>query len=139
MGGDINVKTGQKIEGYERVFNCDIEGKIPLKDNEVDSVFSNSVFEYLDDMHTALRECLRVAKKRVIICSPNSKTLRLRHFLLRYPLSSERNYIDAKVLKNMGQREGVSTNIFYVSNKYHWLRNLFGKYLSGGIIAVYEK
>jgi hypothetical protein len=40
MGGDLNVKDNQKIEGYSKVIKCDIEKNIPLNDKSVDSIVS---------------------------------------------------------------------------------------------------
>lgn len=135
IGGDLNIEPGQRIQGYEEVFKCDIEKFIPLEANEVDSVVSISVFQYLHDVDKAFRQCLRVAKERVIINVPNSKLLQIQHA----PNPDKLNYIDSKVLRDLGKKYGVKCKIIYLSNKFDSLRKLLGHYLSGGIIAIYTK
>lgn len=47
--------------------------KIPFKDNYFDTVISIFVFHHCTDAYSALKECLRVAKKRVIFIEATSK------------------------------------------------------------------
>ena len=112
IGGDLNIDNGKKIQGYYRIFKCDIEKKIPLKDNEVDTTISISVFQYLDDIDTAFKECMRIAKKRVIINVPNSKFLKFRYFFSPSKIKNV-NYLDEKSLKDLGKRHNVNTKIIY--------------------------
>jgi len=137
IGGDLNVKTGEKIPGYYKTLKCDIEKKISLKNKDVDSVVSISVFQYLDDIDSAFKECIRIAKKRVIINIPNSKFLKLK-FLFDQSKIRNVNYLDTKSLEDLGKRHNVRVKIIYLSNKFDYLRKIFGNYLSGGIIGIYE-
>lgn len=137
IGGDLNVKAGEKIPGYYKISKCDIEKKIPLKNKEVDSVVSISVFQYLDDIDSAFKECIRIAKKRVIINIPNSKFLKLKSLFGQSKMGNV-NYLDAKSLEDLGKRHNVGVKIIYLSNKFDYLRKIFGDYLSGGIIGIYK-
>jgi SAM-dependent methyltransferase len=51
------------------VFTGDIN-KLPFKDNEFDTVFSSHVLEHLVDPNLAIKESIRVAKKRIIHIVP---------------------------------------------------------------------
>ncbi len=127
-GMDLNVSK-KRLEGYHRVYKGDIERKTRFKDNEFGTVISVSVFQFLDKFEEAFKECLRIAEYEVIINVPNSKL---------YPYTGF-NYIDKKVLINLGKKFGLKTKIFYLSNKLDFIRSLWGNRLSGGLIAIYKK
>jgi SAM-dependent methyltransferase len=138
IGGDLNIKNTDKLQGYSKVIKCDIEKNIPLKDKEVDTIISISVFQYLDDINSALEECKRITKKRIIINVPNSKLLYLMNLFNPSKKENVVKYLDTKVLKKLGKKHGFKTKILYLSNKYDKFRRLWGDVLSGGIIAIYE-
>ena len=137
IGGDLNVADTDKLLGYSKVMKCDIEKRISLEDKEVDTVISVSVFQFLDDIDSALIECKRIAKKRIIINVPNSKPFRLMNFFRPWRIKGVK-YLDTKILKGLGKKHGFKTRILYLSNKFDKFRKLWGDVLPGGIIAIYE-
>ena len=137
IGGDLNVKNTDKIKWYSRIIKCDIEKEIPLETKEIDTVISVSVFQFLDDIDSALVECKRVSKKRIIINVPNSKPFRLMNFF-RPSRTKGVQYLDTKILKEFGKKHGLKTKILYLSNRLDSFRKLWGDVFSGGIVAVYE-
>jgi ubiquinone/menaquinone biosynthesis C-methylase UbiE len=138
IGGDLNVKNTDKIKGYSKIINCDIEKNIPLKNKEVDTTISISVFQYLDDIDSALEECKRITRSRIIINVPNSKLLYWRNLFSPGRNANVVKYMDTKLLKNIGKKHGLKTKILYLSNKFDRFRKLWGNVLSGGIVAIYE-
>ena len=62
-GSDLIPKKG--------VLQCDLEEKLPFKDNEFDVVTALDVLEHLDNPHGALQELMRVARKSVLVSLPN--------------------------------------------------------------------
>lgn len=77
---DFSRKLFSSLKLSANFFQLDMTKALPFSDNSFDSVFSCGVFEYFDDrqIENILKECVRVARKRVIIMVPNAYSLAYR-------------------------------------------------------------
>ncbi|MGA1844465.1 MAG: class I SAM-dependent methyltransferase [bacterium] len=70
-------------------YEVDLEKPLPFKDGQFDYVVVLDVLEHLENIHRAFDECVRIARKEVIVSLPNMSTLIHRvHFLLRGSLKT---------------------------------------------------
>ena len=70
-------------------YAVDLEKPLPFKDGEFDFVVILDVLEHLENIHRAFDECVRIARKELIVSLPNMSTLIHRvHFLLRGALKT---------------------------------------------------
>ena len=51
-------------------------------------------------------------------------------------LSINKNFINAKSLKNLAKKKKLNLKIIYVFNKGAFIRNLFGNWLARGVVKV---
>ena len=65
-----------KVLGKEVVMLGDLEGKIDFEDNSFDTVVCMEVLEHLLDPQKALKELVRISRKRVIITVPFQEKIR---------------------------------------------------------------
>jgi ubiquinone/menaquinone biosynthesis C-methylase UbiE len=87
---DVYIEK-ESIEKYKNVAfrEADIH-KLPYADNEFDTVVSTHTLEHVSDLHRAVQELRRVAKKRLIIVVPKERpyqysfNLHLHFFPYRY-------------------------------------------------------
>ena len=127
-----------KKKGYKKLIKAEIT-KLPYKDKEFDKTISIQVFQYLENPKKAFKELFRITKKEIILSVPNFTWLKVssyfsKKFKIRYDYCVKyENYTDEKFLRKLGK-----VKIHYVSNKFPLIRNIFGKYLSSEIIAVYN-
>ena len=74
---------GSDLIPAEGVVQCDLEKRLPFKDNSYDVVTALDVLEHLENPHAALKELCRVAKKSVMISLPNMFYIKFRLNFLR--------------------------------------------------------
>lgn len=144
-GVDFNeesVKMARK-GGYKKVVLRDIEN-LKFKNKEFDIAFSIQVFQYLKDPERAFDEIVRVTKKNIIITTPNFKWIRIKSFFggkykkqYDYCVKYE-NLIDTEFLKKLANKHNAEIKIIYLSNKYGFLRNFFGRFFSSEIMGIYK-
>ncbi len=142
---ELAVKKARKNGNYFDVKVGDIN-HLPYKDNTFDKTFCIEVLEYLDDPYPALEELLRVTNGEVIISSANFKWYELKsNFSLKWmkqlvgQLKRSPLMIDKKELQRMAFALNCKLKIFYVSNRFNWLRSLFGNHLASEVVGVFSK
>jgi len=70
-------------------YAVDLERPLPFKDGQFDYVVILDVLEHLENIHRAFDECVRIARREVIVSLPNMSALIHRvHFLLRGSLKT---------------------------------------------------
>ncbi len=73
-GADVNPKYVQRA--LERGIDVvQINGTVPLPDKSVDTVICFEVIEHVPDVDSLLSEAKRIARKNVIITTPNSENV----------------------------------------------------------------
>ena len=84
-----NIKKANATGTYRMLQVADTH-RLPFADNSIGSIFSNSVFEHLEDMDAALREAARVLKPggKLVLTSPNSRLVD--------------NFLSARILHSLG-------------------------------------
>jgi ubiquinone/menaquinone biosynthesis C-methylase UbiE len=84
-----DIKKASATGAYRMLQMADIQ-RLPFADNSIGSIFSNSVFEHLVDIDSALSEAARVLKPggRLVFTSPNSRLVD--------------KFLSARILHSMG-------------------------------------
>jgi len=68
----LNIGCGNETYGTERIDFvktetttqvCDLNNKLPFKDNSFDEIYCKSVLEHIRNLKTLIKECFRVLKK----------------------------------------------------------------------------
>jgi len=97
----------------------------------------------LADSEKAFEELLRLTKKEIVISVPNFKWLKISSNFSNkckkrymYCIKHE-NFTDEKFLKNLGKKYNLKPEIKYLSNKFSFIRNLFGRSLASEVVAIY--
>lgn len=69
-----DIKEASETGTYRMLQVADIQ-RLPFADNSIGSIFSNSVFEHLEDIDAALSEAARVLKPggKLVLTSPNDR------------------------------------------------------------------
>ena len=69
-----DARKAKRTKTYKSLQVADIQ-ELPFSDNSIGSIFSNSVFEHLDDIDMALREAVRVLRPggKLVVTSPNDR------------------------------------------------------------------
>jgi len=90
-GGDADASLTYYSADIDNAhdYAVDLERPLPFKDGEFDYVVILDVLEHLENIHRAFDECVRIARREVIVSLPNMSTLIHRvHFLLRGSLKT---------------------------------------------------
>ena len=118
--------------------------KLPFKDKYFDKSVSIQVFQYIEEPEKALNELIRVTKEKIVLSAPNFKWLQLSSYLSNkykerfiYCRENE-NFTDERFMRNLGKKFNLDVKVYYASNKFSFFRNIFGKYISSEIIAIYN-
>ncbi len=98
-----DIRQAQKTGVYRLLQVADIS-HLPLASNSIGTIFSNSVFEHLENIDAALKEATRVLKSggKLIITSPNDRLVD--NFLLARFFRSMGVESVARVAGNLGNR-----------------------------------
>ncbi|NQU09056.1 MAG: class I SAM-dependent methyltransferase, partial [Candidatus Abyssubacteria bacterium] len=69
-----DIQKARETRTYRSLQVADIQ-RLPFADNSIGSIFSNSVFEHLEDIDSALSEAVRVLKPggKLVLTSPNNR------------------------------------------------------------------
>jgi len=144
-GIDFNKKSveeARKTKRYKKVIDANIYN-LPFIDKEFDETVSIEVFQYLKDPEKAFSEIKRVTKKRIIISSANYRWFRIKvifskAFRRDYKRMLEHeNMITDVFFKKIAKDHNLKLELKYISNKFDFLRNLFGKFFASEIIGVF--
>ena len=133
-----------KGKNYKKIVLGNIEN-LKFKNKEFDASFSIQVFQYLKNPEGAFGELLRVSKKQIILTIPNFNWLKLKSLFspkwkkqYDYCIQNE-NISNAKFLRDLAKNNNeIKIKIFYLSNKFGLIRNIFGNILSSEIMGVYN-
>lgn len=144
-GFDYHKKSVEKAK-KENYLEVDIRNiyETKYKTKVFDKTFCVEVFPYLKTPEKAFEELRRVTKKELIIAIPNFKWLELKSFLSRKKrnkfreILQEERYTDAQFLKELARKGNLRVKIVYLSNKYGFIRNLFGNWLASEVVGVYS-
>lgn len=138
---DLNKESLKKLNPkvYDKKICCDL-AKIPFKDNYFDKTFCIEVFHYLKDRKKVFEELRRVTKGELIIAVPNYNTIGLRSILskklrMEFMSSLNKNHfpMNEESLRELGDCE-----IFYVSARWGFIRNLFGDRFASEVVGIYK-
>ena len=90
---------GTDLIPTDGVLQCNLEEKLPFKDNAYDVVTALDVLEHLNNPHGALHELCRVAKKTVLVSLPNMYYIEFRlRFLRGGGISGKYNFLSQPIL-----------------------------------------
>lgn len=137
------IKKAEK-KNYKKVIKSEIYNT-PFKNDEFDKTICIEVLEYLSHPEKAFKELLRVTKKEIIISSANFNWYRINSHLSKEmrkqykgQLAINKNFINSKFLRTLAKEDNIELNIFYLSNKFGFIRNLFGDFLASEVIGVFK-
>ena len=134
------VKRARK-KGYKEVRVEDIENT-DYKEKEFDITFCIQVIPYVLNPIKAFNELKRITREKLIISAPNFNWIRLKL------LSGEKvneihnkeyhtNHTTASFFRKIAKENNLSLKIFYLSNRFGKVRNLFGNYLASEVVGVF--
>lgn len=129
----VNEFIKRAKKNYRGKFRTANAYKLPFDDNSFDTVMMLDVLEHLDDELKALKEAIRVARKRLILIVPRKVERSLEnHGLIykHYSDSSHLRYYDKKGLQTLAKKLGIKVlkvkEIRSVSIKSFFLHQFIG-------------
>lgn len=130
-----------KKKNYKQVLKRDIVNT-KYKDKEFDTTICIQVFPYLTNPEKAFKELLRITKKRIIISVPNYNWLRIKsisskRFKRRYHEDFHSNHTGKRFLIDLAKKYNLALKIFYLSNNFGFIRNLYGNYFASEVIGIF--
>ncbi|OGS34445.1 MAG: hypothetical protein A2293_15270 [Elusimicrobia bacterium RIFOXYB2_FULL_49_7] len=85
---ELSYLSADRIPGND--ITLDLEKPLPMADNSYDIVVALDILEHLESIHTAMKELLRITKRKLFISLPNMSCLSFRvQFLLHGTLSGK--------------------------------------------------
>lgn len=147
----IKIAQSKNIENTQ--FICKKIEELSFLDNEsFDLIISSSVFEYLDDIETALQLVSRLLRPEglLMLSFPNKKSVfrimeRLSYFFMRRPayLKHVKNILTPEVLtKKLNKNKLKIINCIYYANKNflaYKAPSKFESYFNNMFVCVYKK
>jgi SAM-dependent methyltransferase len=138
---DTNAVKRARKKNYKEVLIRKIENT-KYADKEFDSTICIQVLPYVLNPKIAFQELKRITKNRLIISVPNFNWIRLKLLssVERDKIHNNEyhsNYTSAKFLKELARKNNLKLEIFYLSNKFGLIRNLFGNYLASEVVGVF--
>lgn len=140
---EIAIKKAKK-KGYKKLHKVSIYDT-DFKDKEFDKAICIQVFTYLLEPKKAFKELLRLTKKEIIITAPNFNWIKVKTFFskkLRKSHSKElklySNFTNSDFFKKLAEDNNLKVEIFYLSNKFNFIRNIFGNHLASEVIGIFK-
>ena len=133
-----------KKRGYKKVIESSVY-KTPFKDGEFDKAICIQVLQYLKKPYEAFEELKRVTKGDIIITGANFNWFKLKVIFSRgfktdfRRVVENENCINLKFFRNLAKVNNMNLKVFYLSNKFSALRNIFGNYLASEIIGIFSR
>lgn len=129
-------------KGYVKL-SCASMESTPFKNREFDSVISVGVIQYLEDPEKTFEELLRITNNRIILTSANFNWLRLKSKIspafrrIYSKLIKRERFISKETFEHWAKKYNLKLEVFYLSNKGGWFRDLFGNWLSSEVVGVF--
>ena len=118
---------------------------LPFKDKEFDKTICIEVLEYLSNPEKTLKELVRVSKNEVIISCANFNWYRINSFLskemreqYKEQIESNGNFINSGFFKKLAGKNNLKLKIIYISNRFEFVRNLFGNFFASEVIGIFS-
>jgi|SRR3989344_2592418 len=137
-----SVKIAEKRR-YKKIINMDLEN-IKFNGKEFDKTISIQVFQYLENPNKAFEELIKVTKEEIIIAVPNFRWLKIKSIFsknVRKNIKTKKsfaNFTGRKFLIWLARKNTLKIKIFYVSNRFESLRNIYPNLLSSDVVGVFK-
>ena len=130
-------------KNYKKLFLAGIY-KTNFKSKEFNVSFCIQVFPYISKQEEAFFELIRITKDKIILSVPNFNWLKLKSIInpkykKNYNLEIEEYSFPTNsfLLKKFAKKNNLQLKIFYLSNKFGFIRNIFGNWLASEVVGIY--